>query len=142
MQIGMIGLGKMGANMVSRLRAGGHRCVVVDLDTERIQTLTAVGAEPATSIADLVGQLEPFPCGVGDGPSGAPTEETVLELARVPGRASRSGFIMLPAIFRIRLLIKSCKRCSRKSSNNNKRPGIIFFTSRRILNISTTSSSI
>jgi 6-phosphogluconate dehydrogenase len=49
----------MGANLVRRLHAGGHRCVVFDLDPERIQALTAAGAEPAMSIAKLVGRLDP-----------------------------------------------------------------------------------
>jgi 6-phosphogluconate dehydrogenase len=81
MQIGMIGLGKMGANLVRRLQARGHRCVVFDLDPERIQALTAVGAEPAMSIAELVGRLEPPRVVWVMVPAGAATEETVLELA-------------------------------------------------------------
>jgi 6-phosphogluconate dehydrogenase len=59
MQLGMIGLGRMGANMVRRLMAAGHECVVHDVTTEPIDALAAEGATPARSLADLVAALEP-----------------------------------------------------------------------------------
>ncbi len=60
MHIGMVGLGRMGANLVRRLHRGGHRCTVFDLDPSLSRSLAAeVGATAATSIADLVDQLEP-----------------------------------------------------------------------------------
>jgi 6-phosphogluconate dehydrogenase len=57
MQVGMIGLGRMGANMVRRLIGGGHECVVFDRSTEAIEQLVAEKAIGATSPADLVGKL-------------------------------------------------------------------------------------
>ncbi|MBV9696047.1 MAG: decarboxylating 6-phosphogluconate dehydrogenase [Gammaproteobacteria bacterium] len=57
MQIGMIGLGRMGANMVRRLLAGGHECVAYDARAEAVQPLAAAGARPAHSLKELVAQL-------------------------------------------------------------------------------------
>jgi 6-phosphogluconate dehydrogenase len=59
MQLGMIGLGRMGANMVRRLVAGGHQCVVFDRDAAAVSALAAEGAVGATSMSDLVARLEP-----------------------------------------------------------------------------------
>ncbi len=59
MQIGMIGLGRMGANMVRRLMRGGHECVVYDQSVDAVQALVKEGAEGAKSLDDLVGCLEP-----------------------------------------------------------------------------------
>ncbi len=57
MQLGMIGLGRMGANMVRRLIGGGHDCVVFDLSPEAIAALEKEKAVGASSFADLVGKL-------------------------------------------------------------------------------------
>jgi len=57
MQLGMIGLGRMGANMVRRLIRDGHECVVFDLDTEAIKDLADEGAVGAQSMEDFVGKL-------------------------------------------------------------------------------------
>jgi 6-phosphogluconate dehydrogenase len=59
MQLGMIGLGRMGANMVRRLLRGGHQCVVYDRDAETRQKLAKEGATAAESIADLIDKLKP-----------------------------------------------------------------------------------
>jgi 6-phosphogluconate dehydrogenase len=59
MQIGMIGLGRMGANMVRRLQQGGHECVVFDTSADAIQTLTSENVRGASSLADLVKQVQP-----------------------------------------------------------------------------------
>ena len=58
MQIGMIGLGRMGANMVHRLLAGGHQCVVFDRSPKAVEELARARAVGASSIADLVKKLE------------------------------------------------------------------------------------
>lgn len=58
MQIGMIGLGRMGANMVRRLLRDGHTCVVHDRNPEAVQTLVAEGATGDTSLPAFVEQLE------------------------------------------------------------------------------------
>ncbi|MDZ4202441.1 MAG: decarboxylating 6-phosphogluconate dehydrogenase [Gallionella sp.] len=57
MQIGMIGLGRMGANMVRRLQRAGHQCVVFDRSSEAVQALVKEGATPADSIEDFLGKL-------------------------------------------------------------------------------------
>src|ERR1700758_4994878 len=58
MQLGMIGLGRMGANMVRRLLRGGHHCVVFDRSPGVVKELAAEKAVSATSLADLVKKLE------------------------------------------------------------------------------------
>jgi 6-phosphogluconate dehydrogenase len=58
MQIGMIGLGRMGANMVRRLLAGGHHCVVFDMSPKAVEESAGAGAIGASSIAELVKQIE------------------------------------------------------------------------------------
>jgi 6-phosphogluconate dehydrogenase len=58
MQIGMIGLGRMGANMVKRLIAGGHQCVVFDTHPEAAKDLVKAGAVAADSLADLATKLQ------------------------------------------------------------------------------------
>ncbi len=59
MQLGMIGLGRMGANMVRRLLRGGHECVVHDVFPEPIRALAAEGAHGAESLDDFVRALAP-----------------------------------------------------------------------------------
>jgi 6-phosphogluconate dehydrogenase len=58
-QIGMIGLGRMGANMVRRLMRDGHDCVVYDVSSDAVAELAGEGATGADSLADLVAKLEP-----------------------------------------------------------------------------------
>jgi len=57
MQLGMIGLGRMGANMVRRLTRGGHECVVYDVHPEAVKSLVHPGAIGASSLEDLVAKL-------------------------------------------------------------------------------------
>jgi 6-phosphogluconate dehydrogenase len=57
MQLGMIGLGRMGANMVRRLLKGGHQCVVHDRSADAVKAMTDDGATGAASLAEFVGQL-------------------------------------------------------------------------------------
>jgi 6-phosphogluconate dehydrogenase len=58
MQLGMIGLGRMGANMVRRLTAGGHHCVGYDVSEDAVQQLVDEGMAGAGSLAELVGALD------------------------------------------------------------------------------------
>jgi 6-phosphogluconate dehydrogenase len=58
MQLGMIGLGRMGANLVRRLMRDGHRCVAYDVNADAVKTLAAEGAEGASSLAEFVSKLE------------------------------------------------------------------------------------
>ena len=57
MQLGMIGLGRMGANMVRRLIGGGHECVVFDMNPASVSGLVAKGATGSGSIDDFAGKL-------------------------------------------------------------------------------------
>src|ERR1041385_1898812 len=59
MQIGMIGLGRMGANMVKRLLRDGHECVVNDRSPEAVQALVAEGAVGAASLDGFIAKLKP-----------------------------------------------------------------------------------
>src|SRR6266566_4654405 len=58
MQLGMIGLGRMGANMARRLLKGGHRCVVFDMSPKAVNELVHEKAVGSSSLADLVKKLE------------------------------------------------------------------------------------
>ena len=81
MQLGMIGLGRMGGNMTRRLLQGGHRCVVHDRDAPPIAALVKEGADGAASLDELCAKLvQPRAVWVMV-PAGAPTEETVQALA-------------------------------------------------------------
>jgi 6-phosphogluconate dehydrogenase len=57
MQIGMVGLGRMGTNMVRRLMRGGHSCVVYDVNPDTVAQLTGEGATGASSLEELAGTL-------------------------------------------------------------------------------------
>ena len=58
MQLGMVGLGRMGANLVRRLMRDGHRCVVYDVNPEAVKQLDAEGATGTSSLQELVDKLE------------------------------------------------------------------------------------
>ena len=57
MQLGMVGLGRMGANMTRRLMRGGHTLVVSDLSAEAVKGIAGEGAVGSSSLADLVSKL-------------------------------------------------------------------------------------
>ena len=59
MQLAMVGLGRMGANMVRRLMAAGHECVVYDVSADAVKSLAAEGATGASSLDDLASKLTP-----------------------------------------------------------------------------------
>jgi 6-phosphogluconate dehydrogenase len=59
MKIGMIGLGRMGANMARRLLQAGHECVVYDVSADAVKQMVSEGAQGAESLADLVANLDP-----------------------------------------------------------------------------------
>ncbi|MCX7087608.1 MAG: decarboxylating 6-phosphogluconate dehydrogenase [Methylococcales bacterium] len=83
MQVGMIGLGKMGANMVRRIMAGGHSCVGFDVNSANVEKLVSEGAEGATSLKDFVSKLQTpriVWCMV---PAGELTETTVSDVAEL-----------------------------------------------------------
>jgi len=82
-QLGMIGLGRMGANMVRRLMKGGHRCVVYNRSQDSVKQLVSEGATGSTSLEDFVKKLEKPRTAWMMVPAGAPTEETVRALAEL-----------------------------------------------------------
>jgi 6-phosphogluconate dehydrogenase len=59
MQLGMIGLGRMGANMVKRLMKGGHECVVFDVNKDNVKQLVDAGASGAASLDEFAARLKP-----------------------------------------------------------------------------------
>jgi 6-phosphogluconate dehydrogenase len=81
MELGFVGLGKMGMNMVTRLRRDQHRVVVFDRTTDLIKQAEGQGCIGAASLADLVAKLSPPRAVWIMVPSGAPTEETVQAVA-------------------------------------------------------------
>ena len=91
MQMGMIGLGRMGANMVRRLMRGGHTCVVFDLSPENVKSLEGEGATAATSLDDFARKLEKPRVAWAMVPAGGPTENTVMTL----GERFAAGDIMI-----------------------------------------------
>ncbi len=82
MQLGMIGLGRMGGNMVRRLMKAGHDCVVFDHSDEMVRRLGSEGAVGASSLTEFVGKLSKPRAVWIMVPAGAATESTVEELAR------------------------------------------------------------
>ena len=81
MQLGMVGLGRMGANLVRRLMRDGHACVVFDTDPAAVKALEAEGATGASSIEEFVGKLtEPRTAWVMV-PAGEITGKTIESIA-------------------------------------------------------------
>lgn len=81
MQLGMVGLGKMGANMVRRLMKGGHECVVHDLTKANVDALAKEGAIGSDSLADFVKRLKAPRAVWVMVPAGDPTEKTISALS-------------------------------------------------------------
>ncbi len=83
MQLAMIGLGKMGANMATRLVKGGHKVVAFDLNVEAIRESEGNGAEGAESLADMASKLSSPRVAWIMVPAGVPTEKTVAAVAEL-----------------------------------------------------------
>jgi 6-phosphogluconate dehydrogenase len=81
MQLGFVGLGRMGSNMVTRLLQGGHSVVAWDVNADAVRAVAAAGARGAASLAELAGVLAPPRAVWVMVPAGEPTEKTVRELA-------------------------------------------------------------
>ena len=86
MQLGMVGLGRMGANMTRRLMRGGHQLVVSDLSADAVKQLAGEGAGGSSSLEDLVGKLTPPRAVWVMVPAGGPTEADGAET-----RAAHAG---------------------------------------------------
>jgi 6-phosphogluconate dehydrogenase len=82
MQLAMIGLGRMGGNMVRRLLQGGHELVVHDQKCEAVAELVALGAHGASDVADLCARLQPPRVVWMMVPAGSPVDDTIAELGR------------------------------------------------------------
>ncbi len=93
MEIGFVGLGKMGMNMVERLRRDNHQIVAFDVDDAKLKEVSTFGADGVNSLKDLVARLAP-PRGVWVMvPAGDPTDSTINQLAELlePGDAIIDG---------------------------------------------------
>ena len=77
MQLGVIGLGRMGGNIARRLMRGGHQCVVYDRDAAGVEAVAKDGAKAAKDLANVVAQLEAPRAVWVMLTAGGPTNETV-----------------------------------------------------------------
>jgi 6-phosphogluconate dehydrogenase len=93
MELGIVGLGRMGANMARRLMRGGHRVVAYDVNPDAVSGLAGEGAEAASSLQDLAAKLSAPRAIWVMVPSGEITEQTVADVAAVlePGDAIVDG---------------------------------------------------
>jgi 6-phosphogluconate dehydrogenase len=93
MELGMVGLGRMGANMARRLMRDGHRLVVYDVDPDAVTGLAGEGAEGAASLAELASKLSPPRSVWVMVPAGEITEKTIEDVAAAlePGDAIVDG---------------------------------------------------
>ena len=82
MRLGMVGLGKMGANMTRRLMRGGHEVVVTDLSADNVKKMAGEGSIASASLDDFVSKLGKPKIAWLMVPAGAPTEQTVQALAQ------------------------------------------------------------
>jgi 6-phosphogluconate dehydrogenase len=82
MRLGMVGLGRMGANMTRRLMRGGHEVVVTDLSADNVKQMAREGAIGAASLDDFVSKLQAPRVAWLMVPAGGPTEQTVQALAK------------------------------------------------------------
>jgi 6-phosphogluconate dehydrogenase len=83
MQLGMIGLGRMGGNMVRRLMRGGHKCVVYDRSAQSVSALESEGATGSASMEEFVKKLSKPRAAWVMVPAGDATESTVMALAKL-----------------------------------------------------------
>ncbi len=91
MRLGMVGLGRMGANMTRRLVRGGHEVVVTDLSPDNVKQISGEGAMPSASLDDFVSKLATPRVAWLMVPAGGATEQTVQAL----GQRMKSGDIII-----------------------------------------------
>ena len=80
MQLGMIGLGRMGGNIVRRLMRGGHSCVVYDQSADAVAALAGEGAAPSRDLADFVRPAREAARGLGHAAGRRDHPDTIVEL--------------------------------------------------------------
>ena len=97
MRLGMVGLGRMGANMTRRLLRGGHEVVVTDLNAENVQRISGEGALSSSSLDDFVSKLGKPRVAWLMVPAGDATEKTVQALAQ----RMQPGDILIDGAIRI-----------------------------------------
>ena len=83
MELGVVGLGRMGAGISRRLMLGGHQCVVFDVNGDAVKSLSAEGAKGAASLEDLVKQMAAPRAVWVMLPAGKITEDTVAKLGEL-----------------------------------------------------------
>src|SRR5579862_5503239 len=91
MRLGMVGLGKMGANMARRLMRGGHEVVVTDLSADAVKGMASEGAVASSSLEDFCSKLGSPRIAWLMVPAGGPTESTVQALAK----SMKSGDVLI-----------------------------------------------
>jgi len=80
MQLGIVGLGRMGGNIARRLMRGGHACVVFDRDARQVADLAGEGADGAADLAGVIDKLSAPRSVWAMLPTGKPTDETIAAL--------------------------------------------------------------
>lgn len=111
MQIALIGLGKMGGNMVQRLLNGGHQVVAYDRDSKAIAAVVDKGAVGAQSLDEVVQKMQAPRAVWVMVPAGAPTEATIKELA---GKMSKGDVIIDGGNSNFRDSQRRAKECGEK----------------------------
>ncbi|MGE7206355.1 phosphogluconate dehydrogenase (NAD(+)-dependent, decarboxylating) [Sphingomonas sp. NPDC019816] len=91
MKIGLVGLGRMGGNIARRLMQAGHQVVAWDRNDDAVQALAKDGAEAATGLEDMAGKLADKAIWWVMLPAGAPTEDTIAEIAKL----ARDGDVVI-----------------------------------------------
>ena len=105
MQLGMVGLGRMGANLVERLTRDGHECVVFDVNPTAVAKVAGKHAQASTSIPDFVAKLDKpraiwlmVPAGVtGSTPTGWPRTSKPEISSSMAGTATTATISSVPA---------------------------------------------
>ena len=109
MQLGMIGLGRMGANMVRRLMRAGHECVVFDMSPANVAQLGKDGATGSGSLDEFLSKLKP-PRAVWLMVPAAVVDQTLEQLARACRRATSSSMAATRITSTISAAPRSCNR--------------------------------
>ena len=116
MELGIVGLGRMGANMARRLMRDGHRIVAYDVNPDAVSELAGEGAEGASSLEELASKLSAPRSVWVMVPAGEITEKTVEDVAAVLEPATRSSTAATPTTATTSAAPRSCARRGSTSS--------------------------